>query len=202
MKKINTQINKTIKPDIEIEYKFQIVDLRTLKALLSKKFTKKKLHQYQSNVIFDNPMRLMQKTDGRIRVRTKGQSGLKTLTYKKPLAPINGAKREIEHEIDFVDTTNQIEKILAAMDFVPTTSYERYQSEWQSEGVHLTIDEYPYANFLEIEGEEKKIGKIAKILNFNIKNALIQPADTLFQKWRKERGLPFKPHMKFDDYCN
>ena len=54
--------------------------------------------------------------------------------------------------------------------------------------------------FIEIEGEENKIIEIASKLNLNLKKNLTDACDTLFQQWRKERGLPFKPHMKFEDY--
>lgn len=104
----------------------------------------------------------MQITDGRIRVRTLGKSENKILTYKKPLPPQNGAKREIEYEISFQDPDNQIEKILEAMEFKPTTSYERYQTSWEISGVHVTLDEYPYADIIEIEGKEASIKKLAK----------------------------------------
>lgn len=123
------------KPDIEVEYKFRVEDKKSLISTLNKTFKQTKNHEYQSNIMFDNPKQLMQKTDERIRVRTKGHKREKTLTYKKPLTSIEGAKREIEYEIDFIDTTSQIEKILSVMEFDPTTSYERHQSKWLSDSI-------------------------------------------------------------------
>jgi adenylate cyclase class 2 len=188
------------KPDIEIEYKFKVDNKQTLISLLDKKSQKKKPREYQSNVMFDNPQKLMQRRDGRIRVRTLGNTGNKTLTYKKPLASENWAKREVEYEIHFADISDQIEKILTAMEFTPTTSYERYRTEWQISGTHVTLDEYPFADFIEVEGIKEKIESLAKELGFETKQGLTKPADTLFQEWRKERGLGFKPHMSFDDF--
>jgi predicted adenylyl cyclase CyaB len=186
--------------NIEVEYKFKIENKDKLIALLEKMTSNKNFRQYQSNIMFDNPAGLMQITDGRIRIRTLGKTGNKTLTYKKPIAPENGAKREIEYEILFQDLNGQIERILEAMEFVPTTSYERYQTKWEINGVHITLDEYPYADLIEIEGEKEKIACLAKDLGFELNDSLTKPTDTLFQEWRKERGLLFKPHMRFNDY--
>lgn len=188
------------KPDIEIEYKFKVDDKAKLIVLLDSKSSKTISRQYQSNVMFDNSGGLMQITDGRIRVRTLGETGEKTFTYKRPLPSENGAKREIEYEIQFTDSNKQIEKILGAMEFTPTTSYERYQTKWEIGDVEVTLDEYPYADIIEIEGEEEEIEKLANKLGFDINDGLTKPADTLFQEWRKERGLPFKPHMRFEDF--
>jgi len=42
--------------------------------------------------------------------------------------------------------------------------------------------------------------KIAKELDLDSKTALKKPVDTLFCEWREKKRLPFKPHMRFDDY--
>ena len=186
--------------NIEIEYKFLITNKSDLLHRLNRLSKSKFKRQYQSNVMFDNPSCLMQKTNGRVRVRTLGDKGQKVLTYKKPLPSKNGAKQEIEYEISFVDANLQIEKILQAMEFLPTTSYERYQTKWQIGKTAVTLDEYPFAIFLEIEGDLKSIQRLAQKLNFDIANGLTDPADTLFQKWRKNRNLPFKSQMRFDDF--
>jgi len=188
------------KQNIEIEYKFWVKNKQNLIKKLDKMTTAKKPRQYQKSVMYDNPQAIMQKTNGRIRVRTFGNSGEKALTYKKPISSKNGAKREIEYEIFFKNPNNQIEKILEAMEFRATTSYERYQTKWEIDGVEITLDEYPFADIIEIEGKIQKIKKLAKDLGFNIKDGLTKPVDTLFQEWRKERELSFKPHMRFDDF--
>lgn len=187
--------------NIEIEYKFFVKDKENLIKILDKIATNKKPRQYQKTVMFDNSDKIMQKTNGRIRVRILGQSWEKTLSYKKPLSSHKGAKREVEYEIFFQDSDNQIEKILEKMGFKPTTSYERYQTCWQIGRSKVTLDEYPFADIIEIEGEKKQIEKIARDLGFNPREGLTKPVDTLFLEWRKKRGLGFKPHMRFNDFA-
>ena len=186
--------------NIEIEYKFKIENKNDLINILNKTAKKGYDREYQSNIMYDNKDNLMQKTNGRVRLRYLGDDGRKVLTYKKPLESVNGAKKEIEYEINFDDKEEQIEKILNAMEFHITTSYERYRTEWKLNNTHITLDEYPFANFIEIEGQQKDIEEVVKILKLDIKNALDKPADTLFQEWRKEHNLPFKEQMRFEDY--
>jgi len=184
----------------EIEYKFKIDDLLGIISKLNSIAKQTINRQYQLNVMFDNRQGEMAKTNGRIRVRTIGESGQKVLTYKKPIENLDGAKREIEHEIEFSDKNGDIEMILDRMGYSPTTSYERHRSEWLNNDVSIAVDEYPFANFLEIEGGIDKIKTVVKQIGLEEKDGLTDPADTLFQKWRKENNLPFKPHMRFDDF--
>ncbi len=186
--------------DIEVEYKFKVNNKAGLTTILNKIAIKKFDRQYQCNVMFDNNQGLMQRTDGRLRVRVLGKTGNKMLTYKKPLLAKGGAKREIEYEIKFRDQDEQIEKILEAIEFTPTTSYERYQSKWRLGNIHITLDEYPFTTLVEIEGTGKEIKGVSEQLGFDVRLGLTMPVDTLFQEWRKERGLSLKTQMKFDDF--
>jgi len=193
-------MNNNRNQNVELEYKFWVKNKTRLIKVLDKMADGKTSRECQKTVMFDNPAGLMQETDGRIRVRTLGELGNKIFTYKKPLPSQGGAKREIEYEISFCDPDGQIEKILAAMEFTPTTSYERYQTKWEIDGVKVTLDEYPFAEAVEREGEKRMIEKLAKELGFDPKEGLTKPIDTLFQEWRKKRGLSFKPHMQFNDF--
>lgn len=186
--------------NIEVEYKFPVLDKEPLTSILDDIALSKIGRQYQSNTMFDNPSKIMQISDARIRVRTLGDTGYKILTYKKPLQPLDGAKREVEYEISFEDTQGMIENILAAMEFTSTTSYERYQTRWELKGVHVTLDEYPHTTVIEIEGDKELIDSVANKLGFNISQSLTKPIDTLFQEWRESQGLSFKPHMRFNDF--
>lgn len=185
----------------EIEFKFLVKKKSALLKKLAKLARRVHSRRYELNQMYDNPAGLMQTTNGRIRVRTLEKSGRKELAYKKPLPVKKGQpKREIEHEIAFRDPSGQIEAILSAMEFSPTTCYERYRTGWQKSKVKITLDEYPHAVYLEIEGPEKAIRQTAKNLGFRPAYSLSEPADTLFQKWRQTKRLPFKPHLRFDDY--
>lgn len=181
---------------IESEYKFLIQDIKAVRKLLES-HDQKRERVYEKTVMFDNPQKIMQITDGRVRVRIR-KPGAVEFSYKKPVERA-GVKREIEYETT-IEKAEELIKILKEMEFGPTTSYEKYRTTYQINGCKVTLDEYPFASFVEVEGESKIIAQTAFLLGFDPKDSLDKSCDTLFTQWRKQKGLPMKPHMKFDDW--
>jgi adenylate cyclase class 2 len=181
------------KNHVETELKFLLKG--DLQEFL-KKFIGSKKRIYQKTVMFDNNEGLMQKTNGRIRLRQDNE--LITLSYKLPISS-KIVKKEIELETK-VDSWLVGEELLKVMGFKETTSYEKYRTTLFYEGVKIDVDEYPFSTFVEIEGAEEVVKSIALKLGFDLSSAIIKPCDTLFNEWRTEKGLPLSLHMKFDDY--
>ena len=151
---------------------------------------------YQKTVMFDNAEGLMQKTNGRIRLR-KTDNKI-SISYKLPLST-KTAKKEIEWETT-IDSWQVGEELLKAMGFHQTTAYEKYRTSFIYDGATVEIDEYPFSNFVEIEGDEENIKKIALKLGFDLTKSLTNACDTLFAEWRLQKGLPIKSIMMFEDY--
>lgn len=182
----------------EIELKYE-VDKKTIEKVLN---TSKEFgfaigdRLYEKTVMYDNPAGLMQVTDGRVRLRQTGDEV--EFSYKKPITR-NGIKEEIEHETKVGDF-KIIEKILKKMEFVGVSSYERYRTTIKDGKIKVTLDEFPFANFIEIEGNKKDIMETSKKLGLNKIKNITKSCDSLFQEWRAKKGLPFKPHMLFKDF--
>lgn len=182
---------------IEVELKFKIEDPQELiekLVKLSAKTSKPRL--YELSVMYDNDAGIMQEKDGRIRVRQTGDEV--EFCYKKPLTR-EGIKKEIEYEVK-VSELDDLVKIIKEMGFSETTSYERYRTELLLDEVKVTIDEYPFACFVEMEGEEPKITALSKRLGFKLGENLTASCDTLFTEWRLDRGKSPMPHMTFEGY--
>ena len=156
----------------------------------------KKPRTYELSIMYDNEAGLMQTTDGRIRVRQSGDTV--EFCYKKPLTR-EVIKQEIEYEVTISDQ-EQLDHILKEMGFQPTTSYERYRTEFLLNRVKITLDEYPFAVFIELEGNTNEIIYVANLLNLDLKANLTDSCDTLFTRWRQDKGLSPIPHMRFDDF--
>ncbi len=187
----------------EIEYKFELTKnkLHFILDILNEKAKTKFRNEYQKSIMFDNQDNLMKKTNGRIRLRiNEGKSQTKFLTYKKPLGILDGAKIEEEYEVIILDGQQHFEKIIEKMGYHPSSSYERYQSKWELNSIIITIDNYPFGHFIEIEGKLKIIKPVIKLLGLDIDQSLTKPIDSLFLEWRRKRKLKYTPHMKFDDY--
>ena len=182
---------------IEVELKFGVNDLNGLvEKIIGAEFKETRPRIYELSVMYDNPDGLMQKTDGRIRLRQSGDRI--EFAYKKPISR-EGIKKEVEYQVIVSDLLN-LQEILREIEFVPVSSYERYRTEYLLDDVKITLDEYPFASFVEIEGEEKDIVEVAGRLDFRLADNLTDSCDTLFTKWREQKGLAPKLHMKFDDY--
>jgi adenylate cyclase class 2 len=182
---------------MEVELKFQIVDFQNLlKKIEKEKFKMTMPETHELSIMYDNGEGLMHKTDGRIRVRKSGDKI--EFCYKKPITR-EGVKKEIEYEVVVSDFDN-LTKIISEMGFASTTSYERYRTEFFKEKIKITLDRYPFANFIEIEGNEDDIWEVAKKLDLKKENNLTQSCDTLFTKWRESKSLKPIAHMKFENF--
>jgi len=184
---------------IEIELKFKIDDNQIKKIINSPNIIAGK-EVHQKTVMFDNADKLMEHTDGRIRLRQQGNKV--SLSYKRPLPNIGNEKKEVEIETE-VGNFEVMSNILRMMGYAPSTSYEKYTTLFKLKNkpdIHIEIQKYPFETFLEIEGDKEEIEKTAEQLGFDIKNALVKPVDTLFTEWRSANGLPYKTHMTFKDY--
>ena len=188
---------------IEIEYKFQLAKeaLSNLQGKLEKLYFTNKGRLYEKTTMYDNPDNLMQRTNGRIRIRNVGEVQVE-FSYKKPLPSDGGPKKEIEYEVSLEQGSEALKHIVEHMGFHETTSYERYRTTFTNatRTIKVTLDEFPFANFIEVEGDEKDVTKTAEALGFRLADHLNKSCDTLFTEWRAERGLPMTNHMRFEDY--
>lgn len=184
---------------IETELKFKI-DGNQIKKITDNLDIIAEKEVYQKTVMFDNADKLMEHTDGRIRLRQQGNKA--SLSYKRPLPSVGNEKKEVELETE-IGNFEVMSNILRMMGYAPATSYEKYTTPFKLKkypNVFFEIQKYPFETFLEIEGSKEEIENVAKQLSFDSKNALIKPVDTLFAEWRTVKNLPFKPQMTFKDY--
>lgn len=184
---------------IEVELKFKINN-NQIKKIVDNPDVVSEKEVHQKTVMFDNADKLMEHTDGRIRLRQQGNKI--SLSYKRPLPSAGNEKKEVELETE-VGNFEVMFNILRMMGYAPSTSYEKYTIPFKLKNnpdVYMEIQKYPFETFLEIEGSKEEIEKVAKQLGFDTKDALIKPVDTLFTEWRMAKGLSLKPHMTFKDY--
>jgi len=185
---------------IEIELKFKINDDENILRIKDNPDIIFSEEVHQKTVMFDNADKLMEHTDGRVRLRQQGSKI--SLSYKRPLPSVGNEKKEVELETEVGDF-EVMSNILRMMGYAPSTSYEKYTTAFKLKSqsdIHIEIQKYPFETFLEIEGGKEEIEKAAKQLGFDIKNAIKKPVDTLFTEWRAIKGLPFKPCMTFKDH--
>ena len=86
------------------------------------------------------------------------------------------------------------------MEFKPNYAYERFRTKYTNGEVEIVLDEFPFANFVEIEGAEDKILAVGERLGLDFKDNINDSCDNLFASWRKEQGLEPTNMMTFDTF--
>jgi adenylate cyclase class 2 len=108
-----------------------------------------------------------------IRVRREGDNSV--LTFKGPLQPGPMKVRE-EHETAVGDGAIVL-KILDGLGLRVWFRYEKYREEYHAPGVVIAIDETPIGVFVELEGGEEEINRVAAALGR-------RPADYITASYR------------------
>lgn len=183
----------------EIELKFRVSNFdETFKAL-------KRNFQYISSgheltEMYDLDS-MLNKKDGRLRVRSirylnnKNNGEEVEFSYKRPLTR-KGIKIELEHEVT-VSKKNELSSILKEIGFRVVSSYERYRHTFHHKKVKITLDHFPFADFLELEGPKKEIISLAERLNFDIAQNITDSCDTIDDIERRTAGLSPRDHILF-----
>ena len=89
------------------------------------------------------------------------------LTYKGPSASKDGVR--VREEIEFsVSDYRSARQLLESLGYQVAMIYEKYRRSYDLLGTHISLDELPYGNFVEIEGPDvETIRAVNSILGLN-----------------------------------
>jgi len=180
----------------ETEIKLLVRDRKQVRKRLSQlAFKVFKARHFESNYLFDFPDLRLCKSGCLLRLRFAGGESL--LTFKGP--PLRtrryGTRREIETRVEDGALLREVLKNLGLkLVFV----YEKYRATYAKgnradfHGVPLVAcDETPIGNYLELEGPEKWIDKIAAQLGYSPQDYITSTYLALYlHKCREERRKP------------
>ena len=150
---------------------------------------------FEVNLRFDTPNSDLMRAGRVLRLRKDNRV---RLTYKDDGQNISGAlsRREIEFTVDDFDSARQF---IEALGYEVVFIYEKYRTTYAlqlSEGsktfrrfeTHIMLDELPYGNFIEIEGELETLRPIADELHLDWDKAIPASYHALFDRLRQSRG--------------
>ena len=150
----------------ETEAKFYVNNLRNIELRLQ--HLKAQLIQpriHETNLRFDNTNNDLKNTYRVLRLR---QDEKARLTFKGPGEESEGgilSRREIEFVVEDYESARQF---LEALGFKVIVFYEKFRTTYQLNDTHIMLDELPYGNFVEIEGESvDSIHNVANLLGLN-----------------------------------
>jgi adenylate cyclase class 2 len=143
--------------NIEIEVKFYLDNIEPIREYLLGFGAVCKGRFFESNIRFEDNNKLF-KNESLLRLRKDSKT---TLTYKSK-APIENDQfkihQELEVEISDFDTMNLI---LESLGFHKEQIYEKWRETFVINKTIVCIDQMPFGDFLEIEGEMKDIRYLA-----------------------------------------
>ena len=150
----------------ETEVKFFVQDLSRVEMRLRE--LKAHLIQprvHEANLRFDNPNGDLRRDLKVLRLRQDTEA---KFTFKGPSEMREGgvlSRREIEFKVGNFESAKEF---LEALGYVPVVFYEKYRTTYELNDVHIMLDELPYGDFVEIEGENiNTLREVARLIGLN-----------------------------------
>ena len=180
----------TTQSNLEVEVKFYAPDLTAVRqTLLTQGAELVKGRIYERNLRFDDPFGGLLRKRQLLRLR---QDGATRLTFKgdPPPGTISEAKAREELELTVSDFDTAV-ALLQRIGFQPVQIYEKYRETFQLGPVEVVLDELPFGNFIELEGEEAAIRAAANSLGLDWSQRILYNYLYLMALLKQRQGLPF-----------
>jgi len=182
----------------EIEAKFYVQHLANIEAHL--KHLGGRLIQPRTleiNLRYDTPGRDLQRSGRVLRLR---RDVVNSLTYKSGSQTQDGAlsRTEIEFTVNDFESAQQF---LEALGYQIVFIYEKYRTTFALEQVQIMLDELPYGNFIELEGDVESLKTLAHQLGLRWETAIPHSYHQLFQRLCQTQGLAFRD-LRFENFSH
>jgi adenylate cyclase class 2 len=186
--------------DQELEVKFFVKDLGAIEERLHElgaQLAQPRTHEI--NLRFDTPGGDLARSFRVLRLR---QDTAARLTYKGPATEADGVR--VRQELEFVVSDFAAARLfLQALGYQVAMIYEKYRAVYDLDVTHITLDEMPYGNFVEIEGPDPAtIQSINQRLGLDWTAKVSASYVMLFNLLQVKLSLPFRDLIfeNFKDY--
>lgn len=187
---------------VEIECKIHVNDLEAIRTHLSKanaQIIKPRI--FEQNFRYENAENGLTPNGIVLRLRQDQDS---RITYKAPLdSTSNGIVRRLELETSVGDL-KIMDAIFKYLGFSVYMIYEKYRTTYHLPDiadVEIVLDEMPYGNFIEIEGDPQAIDVVLERLSLSSGNCIAESYAELFDRVRESHKLPFRD-LTFENFAN
>jgi adenylate cyclase, class 2 len=173
--------------DQEVEVKFYLSDMAGFRARVAKAgagLVTARVHEV--NLRFDTPDRSLTRQHRVLRLR---KDDLNHLTYKGPAQ--EGQSVTVRQEIEFeVSDFEAAQKLLAALGYEVSVTYEKYRTTYQLQNAEIVLDELPFGDFVEIEAPDaQSVQRLADFLDLDWDARISDSYLALFERLKTERGI-------------
>ncbi len=179
-----------MKSERELEVKYLVADLGRLRErveTLGGELVQPRA--FERNLRFDTPDGSLSRGYRVLRLRRDSAA---RLTWKGPAENRGGVRlrREIEFEVSDFDAARHF---LEALGYRVSVAYEKYRAAYRLRGVLVTLDELPYGDFAELEGETpESIRAVSDLLGLRWEARLPESYLALFERARRVLGWDFQ----------
>lgn len=177
-------------PNLETEVKFFVTDLAAVRRkLLQVGATLDIPRSYEYNIRYDNAWNGLMRQGKLLRLRQDQRS---RLTFKgvsdKDLTSEAKVRQEVEIEVsNFEKTATILEKV----GFERRQVYEKYRETFCLMAIEVTLDELPFGDFVELEGDEAVIKQAANTLGLDWQRRVLDNYLALMARLKASHDLPF-----------
>jgi len=181
---------QTAGANLEVEVKFLVPDLVALRAtLLSAGGHLHKPRVFERNVRFDTADDALLRRGELLRLR---QDTAVTLTFKGIPAEPSRSEAKVREEFEIkLDDFDTAARILGRLGYQPKQVYEKYRETFRLGQIEVVLDELPFGNFVELEGDEAAIKAAAAALGLDWHRRITTNYLALMALLKAQYGLPF-----------
>jgi len=181
---------------LEIEVKFYVTDISALRDRILAAGAVSAGRIFENNIRFEDINQSLIKKNCLLRLRQ--DTGAK-LTFKSTPPPEDN-QFKIRRELEVgVSDFSAMYSILESLGFHKEQTYQKWRESFVINGTHLCIDEMPYGNFLEIEGEKENIRAWAHQLCLRWEKRILPSYLKIFSIIKEKQHLVFSD-LTFDNF--
>jgi len=181
----------------EVEVKLHTPDLNAVKrALAAAGATLLKPRVFERNIRYDSADGSL--TAAGIVLRLRQDQAVK-LTYKADASIKRGIVSRFEAEVEVSDFET-MDVILRRLGYEVALIYEKYRTTYKIEGAEIVLDELPYGNFTEIEGDAATIEWVVETLGLGACRRMVGSYVDIFADVKARLGLDARD-CTFDEFA-
>ena len=181
----------------EVEVKLHSPDLAAVRAALETAgATLVKPRVFERNLRYDSADGALMAQGIVLRLR---QDEAVKLTYKADARVESGIVSRFEAEVEVSDFET-MDLILRRLGYKVALIYEKYRTTYELDGAEIVLDELPYGNFTEIEGDAATIERVVETLGLGGARRMATSYTDIFLRLRERLGLDVED-CSFDEFA-
>lgn len=183
---------------LEIEVKFLVANLGVIrKRIMAAGGQLEKPRIYERNIRFDTPWQSLIRQGKLLRLRKDSAA---RITYKGESSESRPSEARIREEIEMeVEDFQTAIAILEKVGFQQQQLYEKYREVYHLDETEVVLDELPYGDFVEIEGDEMLLKQVANKLGLRWQKRILTNYLVLMQQLKEYANLEFE-NLTFDNF--